>query len=430
MLCLIAPSLNAQYSPADSPSYHQSITVGQDGNPSLQFTNDSELPIFAFVMVEFPSLGVEGRTYYDFYVNQRELPIAPGSSITRGLSSFQGSEAKVRAEVRAVVFQDGTSDGDPVWVNAILAQRLRLYDRLRSVHELLEKQVNTGISREGILQMLQAAQADAEKQTPDDDLKPVDSTVFHGAISTFDKNRKAPVAVVLERYVAYLRLRIAQLGRSRPAVDAIRALPINTPRPLSESDLPADLRAAAAELSTNSAAAPGAGLSYCTVLGANFNFPDTQLDSCTDSEGNGSLGYINSRYTSFSNQYFSHYNASTGKTTDMRWSWSPGPNDLDMAWGQCVGFYDCDGNWDVFYTGEAAATGYGAANRYNLNPTKVTQGQNSAAFYWQFDNYPTPSFSDCDACDPYPNNEYSPVSANAPKTGVMFYFGYSCTVTP
>ena len=130
-----------------------------------------------------------------------------------------------RAEVRAVVFQDGTSAGDPIWVNAIFAQRLRLYDRLRSIHELLEEQVDTGVSREGILQMLQAAQTDAENRSPEDDLRPLDSIVFHGAISTFDKNREAPVGIALERYLAYLRLRIAQLDRSRPTIDAIRTLP-------------------------------------------------------------------------------------------------------------------------------------------------------------------------------------------------------------
>lgn len=46
---------------ADSHSYHQSVAIGDDGRPSLQLTNDSdEQPIAAFIMVEFPSLGMEG----------------------------------------------------------------------------------------------------------------------------------------------------------------------------------------------------------------------------------------------------------------------------------------------------------------------------------------------------------------------------------
>jgi len=234
VLCLIA-----QLSLAGSPSYHQSVAVGEDGKPSLQLTNDSEVPIFAFIMVEFPSLGMEGRTYLDFYTGSLNQPIPTGASITRGLSSFPGSDvSKVRGEVRAIIFKDGSSAGDPVWVNAVLARRVRLYDRTLSLHDLLTKQVGTGISREGLVNLLRSAREEADKRLPDDDLRVMDDLAFYGAISRFDTNRQAPPDVVLRRYLAYLGLRAAQLERSRPALDTVRTLPVTTPEPLSEASLP------------------------------------------------------------------------------------------------------------------------------------------------------------------------------------------------
>jgi len=197
LLAIIVLCLAGQDALAGSPMYHQSIVMGKEGTPFVQLTNDSELPITAFIMVEFPSLGMEGRTYFDVYINQTEDAIPPGASVTLGLSSFKGSESKVRAEVRAVIFKDGSSAGDPVWVNAVLARRFRMYDRLLSLHDLVSGLVGIGITREGILERLRAAQTDVDKQLPEDDLRTMDDLAFHGAISTFDANRETKPDFVL-----------------------------------------------------------------------------------------------------------------------------------------------------------------------------------------------------------------------------------------
>ena len=170
----------------------------------------------------------------------------------------------------------------------------------------------------------------------------------------------------------------------------------------------------------------GSSLSYCTVLGSQFEFPNTpQSPGCTDTDGTV-LTYIN-EYTSFTNDDFSYYNASTGKTTTKSWSWSPGPNNLKTAYGRCDPFVDCDGDHDVFIK-VGGAEGYGAAALLATNT--AYQGQSAVSFYWEYDNYPYPAFSDCDECDTDPDGVYNPTLTNAPQTGTVFYFGYDCTVTP
>jgi hypothetical protein len=215
-LALVHPIVAAQS--ASALGYHEDIVVGAEGKPLLQITNDSESPIVAFVRVDF-STGLEGRTYYDACINRRDVPIAPGASLTLGLGS---KLSKVQDQVRAIVFEDGSSAGDPIWINAIFARRIRLYDRLLSLHELVKPLVGTGISREGIISLLRNAQATADKQLTDDDLRIVDDIAFYGAISTFDANREASIEHVLKAYLKSLEERTEKLESSRPNLETLR----------------------------------------------------------------------------------------------------------------------------------------------------------------------------------------------------------------
>jgi hypothetical protein len=337
---------------------------------------------------------MEGRDYYDVYTSPRDRPISPGDSIIRGLSSFKGAENKVRAEVRAVIFKDGTSAGDTIWVNAILARRLRFYDRILSVDDLVSQLVGTGTSREAVVTKLRATEADVDRELPQDDLRIMDDLVFHGAISTFETNVDAPIDVVLKGYLKYWEKRALTLEYSSPSLSTIRTLPSTIPKPLADDTLPADFTAAHSALSSKAQALPGAPLSSCSVLGGEFADPHTPQDDCIYEENNTSEGFTNNLYTSFSNSDFSYYNASTGKATEIAWSWSPGQNDLDTARGECFSYWDCDRDYNLLYK-QGSATGQGAASV--LATTTVEQGQNSQPFYWEFDNYPEPTFSDCDA---------------------------------
>ena len=427
-LSLLLFFATAHHALASSPSYHQSVSVDKDGKPLLQFTNDSELPIVALVMVEFPSLGMEGRTYSDVYTGPRDKIIPPGASITLGLSSFRGSETKVRAEVRAVIFKDGSSAGDPVWVNAILARRLHLYDRYLSLHDLLNPLVGTGISREEVLEKLRAARADAEKQLPNDDLLVMDITAFYGAISTIDKNREAPLDAVLKVYLKDTEKRTLALEYSRPDLDTVRTLPVTTPKPLSDADIPADFRTARAALSRSAVANPAA-LSSCTAPSPFPDSPIPQGSQCPDSDGNGKQGYYDINYV-FSGS-FEMYVASTGKRTPKSWS-SQTSEPPFPAKGVCWQYTDCDASNEVYYVpGKAIGEGDASSTLLPGSPAlTVTQGQNAQPFYWMLDNYAQPTLADCDACDPYPAGHENPNSTNTPISSTVWSFDYACTITP
>lgn len=442
-LVLAVSCLSAQVVVPASPSYHQDLGLTENGMPSLQLTNDSKAPIVAFFMAEFPSLGMEGRTYYDLYTSQRDLPILPGASITRGLSSFKGAENKVHAEVRALIFQDGSMAGDPIWVNAILARRVRFYDRTLSLYDLLEKQVGTGISREDLVALLKTAQADADKQLPADDLRVMDDLAFYGAISTIDKNRKATVETVLQRYLGFLRLRAARLKRSQPALDTVRSLPVAIPEPLSEASLPADLRAARVAYSKSAVGlpsdlqAPGANRatslsnstgspSYCKILNQALQ-PEPVQTSILNCNLNGQ---VQNEDLTFSANSFTRYNGITGTTDDPTWT-SPANQGPFKLFGVCYGTYtNCSGDFNDYYYVRPDANGAGAAAGFGSPiTTTVIQGQSPAQFYWMLDQYPSPTDQGCDQCDPYPGGS-NPSSTNEPVATTIWAFDYACNVAP
>lgn len=416
--------LALQLCAGESPAYHQSVSL-VDGQPVLDLTNDSKFPITAFVMVEFPSLGIEGRTYFDVYTNTREQPIPPGASTTRNLSFLGGSDlTKVRAEVRGVIFEDGSTAGDPIWINAVLARRLHLYHRLLSLHDLLRKRGGTGVPHEEIISLLRAAQAEADQQTADDDLRIEDDVEFQAGTLAFHTNRKLSVPVVLKAYLQSLEKRTTKVEYSRPDLDSIRDVPGSIPAPLSQASLPIEFWHLVSALSAKGKKTPG-GLSSCAALGANFVFPAIAGTTCYG-PNQQDLGPTTNTYKSFSTT-FTYYDGSTGKLSDKPWLWQPGQNDLDTAYGECHAYYDCNDNPQVYYPANPTATGQEAANVSSR--VKVTQGQNPAPFYWTFDNYPDPTSLSCNDCD-CPSCVQGVSSTNSPQPGVTFYFNYACVVTP
>ena len=236
LLSLFVVCLLAGYSFASSPAYRQDFIVAPSGKPLLQITNSSGSSIVAFAVVEFPSSGIEGHFFYDAYTTpQRDRPIAPGGSTIVPLGYFHGSDvSKVRSEVRAVIFEDGSRVGDPAWINAVFARRVRLYDRLLSLHDLLRRQVGAGLSQEVILDKLRTAQAEADRQLPSDELRAVDDLAFYAAISTLQAAQASHLDLVVEGYLKHLEKRAVLLESAQPGLDAIRALPTAMPAPLAE----------------------------------------------------------------------------------------------------------------------------------------------------------------------------------------------------
>jgi hypothetical protein len=227
---LLAPSGISQE--ATSSGYRQEIIDGQEGRPLLQLTNKAALPITAYVVVLAPyeGGGIEGRTYHDSCTSRREQPIASGQSARDATGYYVNSEFKMaRTEVQAAVFEDGSTAGNPSWIDAVLARRLRFYDRLTSLRDLLNQQIGISESLSSVIEKLRSAQASTDKEPPDDDLRVMDDTAFTGAISTVQANTAHSVDDLLRTYVKHLEDQTAQISRCQPSLNDIRSRLANRP---------------------------------------------------------------------------------------------------------------------------------------------------------------------------------------------------------
>jgi hypothetical protein len=173
------------------------------------------------------ALPVGGRFYYDSCFDPRVYkPIAQGESITHPLGYFEGADVSgVRAEVQAVILEDGSTSGAARWIDALFARRIRHYDRLRSVHDLLAKQVHAGFTREEILEKLRATKVDVDNERPDHiELRSVDDLVLLSAIRTLEMYGKEGDSYGrVKWYVEQLGEQSKQMEQCGPAMDTIRA---------------------------------------------------------------------------------------------------------------------------------------------------------------------------------------------------------------
>jgi hypothetical protein len=138
-------------------------------HPMISVSNSHGSPIEAFlVTVDTAATNKPlSRIYYDVYLNYKhDAPIPPSTSKQVPLPHIVGQELPVPT-LRAVVFSDGTSAGDAVWVQELLHMRKILADRLEETIALLQKASDQNLTREETLDLLQKAWNARRDETPD-----------------------------------------------------------------------------------------------------------------------------------------------------------------------------------------------------------------------------------------------------------------------
>lgn len=117
--------------------YTAAADLTDAAHPLLTITNNNNQAITGFVMVVNPKgRNAKSRehvdTFYDIYINYHsDDPIPHGASRRLPLAFIVGTPpSELAPEVKAVVYADGSSEGDPTWISRLLRRRQRLYTRL------------------------------------------------------------------------------------------------------------------------------------------------------------------------------------------------------------------------------------------------------------------------------------------------------------
>lgn len=210
---------------AQSEPYTAQLTLGSGKKPMIVVKNNSERPITALAITSdlsdsIHAAGVSGalesRIYYDAYINIRhDIPIFPHASTEIFLGYVLGSDlTKLTPRIRAVVFSDGSTAGEPEWAAALIGRRVRLHDQLVNIHDMLIAKL--GLSSIGQLANdLTLAEVDMHKKVPQDEFRIMNDIAFDSVIRTLRTRHHDGSAESINRYVKKLEQRIAQLETFR-----------------------------------------------------------------------------------------------------------------------------------------------------------------------------------------------------------------------
>jgi len=167
---------------------------GSNDRPMVSLVNTRGAQIEAFlVTVDVAKAGKRlTRLYFDTHTYYRhDRPIATGNSKDFPLPHIVGNALPV-PEVRAVIFSDGTTLGDRVWIEELLQRRRIVSDRLSKAITILQDASKQNLTGEQVVSRLQSAREDGRQSssalTPEEQV--LQDMVFIDAIKTLQMDSR------------------------------------------------------------------------------------------------------------------------------------------------------------------------------------------------------------------------------------------------
>ncbi len=157
--------------------YSASLELNEHGQPVLKITNHHRFPITGFLF----TVNLNGQkatrkneiatVVFDIYVEyRREKAIAHLESFFSSVPHYESTPwAELAPQVRVVVFSDGTTAGEPEWVNRLLARRARLLAQLTAMLDTIHAARTQKQEADTLAETLQAQRDEVDKFKPPDE---------------------------------------------------------------------------------------------------------------------------------------------------------------------------------------------------------------------------------------------------------------------
>jgi hypothetical protein len=383
---VVASSNSVGAPPPQVGRYRSELIVDQGLVPRVQIWNDSDRAITSLAITAESNNGffkIEDRKFYDVYVNAgRDVPISPLESKALPIGFFPGSgPTKVAPKVRAVLFEDGSTVGEDVWIKALIARRNHFYASLVALHGLLAQEAGMAISSTDLTEKIKAAKAAMREIVPQDEFRNVDDLVYDSAIRAFGYMKEADSTPRLRAYMKGLETRIKSLAVSKPRHE-VTATPPEVP-PFFEG------RVVTTPISLT--AQPLTSTTYSCTVGSGGG-SSVYPASCTG----GSSGVWTVDWAENFAVTIYLKNNTTGKTSTT--AYNAGAWDVE---GLCEQYDTCSGTY--------VNTSVDAGSDFVQAPA----GSAGTEFYWTLSRY-SYSTSPCPCEAPYPDGltvSYSPLVA-------------------
>ena len=364
---------------AQSDSVRLSV-VTVDSQPTIRVHNLSSRVVAGFV-VSVDMMGsprVWSRIYYDPYVNwEHEAALAPGSNVLLPLPQIEGGNGETVTTLQAVVFADGSHEGDTKEIEELLARRQVVFDRLNEVTAFLREVGEQKIEKNGTLVALEHARSGRAQMARGQsfELRRAQDFVYLVATRKLDGgvlfNGKVPEFSKVASYVRWKLTRWRDhLKTAKPSVShrpdglSWRPPPVNS----QVGSLTLASFKASSRVLGNNALVPSPSpkpIPACQVVNASYESspPDTCGNTLWQLRANVGGMYV-LKHTAWS------YGACGG------------------------GFTQCNGQWRDPYI----KYGGTVLRSASAPPDQV-------GFYWELDRW-TAIYSDCDCTDPNPDGHW------------------------
>jgi hypothetical protein len=187
----------AQAMQAAEKRFAVSLRSAEDGRYNISVDNQGRLAILAWAVEATDNTSSSAAAsplhlFFDTAANYpQDQPLQPGTSVSKPMLGRIGAgSASANVAMRAVIFSDGSTAGDPAWINKILARRRRMYVAINKVEEIVREDVGREQRIDQIVSNITRERMVARQQTEDADINAATDRVYSIATGLLSATRK------------------------------------------------------------------------------------------------------------------------------------------------------------------------------------------------------------------------------------------------
>ncbi len=191
-----SPAAQQQTQPAEK-RFSVTLKPAENGRYNISVENQGTLAIMAWAVEtsDNSSSSVAAsplHMFFDTAANYpQDQPLQPRTTVNKPINGRIGANGgSATVAMRAVIFSDGSTAGDPAWIDKILARRQRMYVAINKVEEIVREDVSREQRIDQIVSDISRERLVARQQTEDADINAATDRVYSIATGLLNSTKK------------------------------------------------------------------------------------------------------------------------------------------------------------------------------------------------------------------------------------------------
>lgn len=187
---------DAQTQPAEK-RFSVTLKPMENGRYNISVENQGRLAIMAWAVDVTDNSSSSAapsplHIFFDTAANYpQDQPLQPSSAMSKPIPGRLGTNSGgTNVAIRAVIFSDGSTAGDPGWIDKILARRRRMYLAINTVEQIVRDDVSKEQRIDQIVSDVTRERLVARQQTEDTDINAATDRVYSIATGLLSSTKK------------------------------------------------------------------------------------------------------------------------------------------------------------------------------------------------------------------------------------------------